>query len=45
MKNEIKYYQLINHWGGILMDSHYLPALQEYKEKHYKGKMVKIIEA
>ncbi len=44
MKKEIKYYQLINHWGEILIDSHYLETLKGYKEKHYKGKMVKIIE-
>lgn len=40
----MKYYQLINHWGEVYMDSHNKQDLEDYKHEHYKGKMTKIIE-
>lgn len=41
----IKYYKLINHYGEVYMDSHYKQDLEDYRQKHYKGKMTKIIDA
>ncbi len=45
MKRKIeKYYELINHCGQVYMDSYNKQLLEDYRQKHYKGKMTKIIE-